>query len=182
MVQDSSASSGWSDTTGGGTTASGGGGGYANTLGFITQIFGGVWHQAGSGRMAARGAAAAAQKAAELAYNRDLLQSRYSQAWSSFARSNPYEPGFAVTSIENAQPGILKDLLKLEQRLAEKEALPQTHQRIQRERKIENKIGAKQAKLAESTRVRIAGYFGPNAGYWRERGAPPPLWLTQGSH
>lgn len=136
----------------------------------------------GTGKMAARGAAAEQIKLAGIDYRNQLLQQKVAQAQTEFAETNPFEPGFQVTAIENAPEKLGKMRAKAISKLQQLGGKQQTKKVIAKQNKVLAKIGRVENKLAPYTDVRIAELSGPNSGYWRERGAPPPLWLTQRAH
>jgi len=133
------------------------------------------------GAMAQRGLAQAAMKLSAIQFNRQLEQEHSQAAYADFARTNPFEQGFAIDTQVAPFPEKLTKLLgKNVQKLAQLQGKNQTRKVIAKERKIAAQITQRGAKLAPYTDVRISELRGANAGYWRERGAPPPLWLTQG--
>lgn len=136
---------------------------------------------AGRGRMQARGAAAAAQKAAAAQYAQGLLQAKIGAAYADFGRSHPYEEGFVTEETTGAPTGEMVELTNWQKKLTGLEQLPQTKGRKRTESKLQARIDTRKLKLAPFTSYRVSELYGANAGYWRERGAPPPLWLTGGS-
>lgn len=135
---------------------------------------------AGKGRMQARGAAAAAQKAAAAQFAQSQLQAKLTAAYADFGRTHPYEEGFAVEETSGAPTGQVVELTNWQKKLAGLEQLPQTKGRKRTESKLQTRIDTRKLKLAPFTSYRVSELYGANAGYWRERGAPPPLWLTGG--
>ena len=142
-----------------------------------------------TGRSAARGVA---QYQAEIGkrqlqldqqrFAQEQLQVRRENAFSEFGRTNPFEPGFEQETLgyTSSSPKRLELLGRNQEKLAQLSAKKQTKRVIAKERLISAKILKRSEKLGAYTDVRISELRGPNAGYWAERGAPPPLWLTQG--
>ncbi len=184
----------WTPTPYGGGQPSGGPGGQASSeysadlgawINAIAGIFGKSLHPSGSGSMAARGVLEGQIKQARIAARAQLGPERLSAAYASFSRTNPYEAGFAVAvPTEGISPPqkLVAELAAWEKTLSTLEAKKQTKHRIQVEKKLQKRIDLRQNKLAPYTDYRVAELYGANAGYWRERGAPAPLWLSQRSH
>ena len=145
----------------------------------LTKIFG---HPSGSGRMAARGLAQEAAKIGAFQARQALLQAKLQQAQTEFAQTNPFEPGQVVAAVENAPPHLVKQVARRREKLERLATVKQTGAVIKKSQKIQAKLARLENREAPFTDIRIAELTGANAGYWRERGAPPPLWLTQRSH
>jgi len=162
-------------------------GGFPTARGYIANwqsLVGG--HGAGTGRAAARGqfegSLRAAQRVASLQAEQERAQRSVDLAYADFGRTNPFEQGFAVegpTTFESPSPKTAALVAKNVAKLQQLSAKAQSKKVIAKERKISQQIALRVAKLAPTTEVRISELRGPNAGYWRERGAPAPLWLTQ---
>jgi hypothetical protein len=148
----------------------------------LDALLGTVWNASqGSGRMAARGAAAGAAQLHRYESNLAALGARELAVQHAFEQANPGGVGYFVES--NPDPKLTKLLVKIGvaahnvleargNRRREKKFLAQEH-------RLEMKLAKRQAAVARQTDVRYAELYGPNAGYWLERGAPPPLWLVQ---
>lgn len=135
----------------------------------------------GTGRMAARGLAQYGAKIGRQQFAREQAQYNVAQAYADFARTNPFEEGFQVDIPGLLGPPSQKTLRLLEKnrsKLSQLEMKQQTKKVQAKERKIQAQIVAREAKIAPTTGVRISELRGPNAGYWAERGAPAPKWLT----
>lgn len=136
----------------------------------------------GTGRMAARGIAQQNLKVSQQQFALEEARRNVELAYADFARTNPFEEGFMVETpggLGALSEKTLKLVRKNVQKLTQLAAKKQTGKVIRKEKKIAAQIQAREAKLAPYTEVRISELRGPNAGYWRERGAPPPLFLTQ---
>lgn len=136
----------------------------------------------GTGRMAARGLAQQGQKIAAAQFAQQQTQRNVDLAYEAFARTNPFEEGFAVETpgaLGTLPPKTVALLGKNRAKLQQLQQKKQTSKVIAKERKITGQIAAREAKLAPYTQVRVSELRGPNAGYWMENGAPAPLWLTQ---
>jgi len=138
----------------------------------------------GTGKMAARGLAQYGIKVAGQQFAQQQAQYNVDQAYAEFARTNPFEAGFQVEipgGLGQLSQKTLKLLGKNRAKLSQLEAKKQTAAVRTKEKKISAQIVAREAKLAPLSEVRISELRGPNAGYWYERGAPAPKWLTQRS-
>jgi len=138
----------------------------------------------GTGRMAARGLAQFGIKVQRAQFAREQAQYERGQAYEEFARTNPFEAGFEVQipgGLGNLSPKTLRLLEKNRVKLGQLQTKAQTAKVRAKERKVVAQITAREAKLAPLTDVRISELRGPNAGYWYERGAPAPAWLTRRS-
>lgn len=134
------------------------------------------------GAMAARGYAQAQAKQAEFAFRAQLLQQKFAQAQQDFASTNPFEPGAVFSSVEDAPLKLVKMTAKATAKLNRLNAQDQTKGVVRKERKVIAKLERLTNKAAPYTQVRVGELYGANQGYWREHGAPQPLWLAQGSH
>lgn len=137
---------------------------------------------AGKGRMAARGQAAAAADFARLQAGVQGLQFREAEAYRAFEATGG-TVGMPVTF--NPDPKVQKlgkAIVAVKQAIELNTKVRKEKKLLQKERELEKKLAKRELRTAPITEVRVTDIYGPNAGYWRERGAPPPLWLVQGRH
>lgn len=129
--------------------------------------------------MAARGAAATELKLRTYSENLAGLAAREASVLHAFEQANPGGVGTVVEF--NPDPKLAKLAVKLaatvQSALQARGDARREKKFLQKERRLENKIARREAATADLAEVRVSEAYGPNAGYWSERGAPPPLWL-----
>ncbi len=127
------------------------------------------------------GALTAQARAQTAGYLSQAFYQRQAQALHAFEQQTPGGVGELITqpAIDPKAQQLAEALVKIKgliaagrsgKRLAGKEA------------KLEKKLAKRELLISPQAEVRVANLYGPNAGYWREYGAPAPLWLTQRSH
>lgn len=169
-----------SASSGGFSTGGGSAGGLLGTeLGAILGKFG--VGASGKGKMAARGQAAAAAKAQRAQMQISALQRREDVALHAFEAANPTNQGQVI--VQNPADKKLQHFIDAAAKVAQ---LIQTTTNAHAERRLQKKELKLQAKIAKrelavspQAEVRVVGLYGPNEGYWAERGAPPPAWLLR---
>jgi hypothetical protein len=175
-------SSGGFGTSVGGAVQAGGGIAVGAVIAGLHAIFPGVKSfGAPSGRMAARGAAAAAFKYQQQLQRLGQIQYREQSALRAFEAQTPGGVGQIVEF--NPDPKLQKIATAINQVKSAIQANTNVRKEkklLKKERKLEAKEQRRALTVSGSTEVRVTDLYGANAGYWFERGAPPPLWLTQG--
>jgi hypothetical protein len=147
-------------------------------LGFLGGFF--TPHGTGKGRLAARGQAAQAAKLQRLSMASAAIAQREASVLHDFEQRNPGQPGQLVTF--NPDPSVQK-LVGVIQNIRESiqtaSSVRQAKNRQERLVKKEAKLARLELKKAAKLEVNVAANYGPNTGYWREFGAPPPAWLIE---
>jgi hypothetical protein len=136
--------------------------------------------RAGKGRLAARGQAAYSAKLARLAQAQAALQYRTSSALHAFEQQNPGMP--AVVDTFNPDPRVrqlTETIQSIQQVIQTTHDVKQQKKLIKREEQKQAKLERRTLKEANKQQIRVANAAGPNAGYWREYGAPAPLYFSQ---
>jgi len=127
------------------------------------------------------GALAAQARAQTASYLSQALFQRQSQALHAFEQQTPGGVGQLVINpaIDPRAEQLATALLRVKGLIASGRAGKRL---AKKEMKLEKKLEKRELAISPLAEVRVANLYGPNAGYWREYGAPPPLWLTQRSH
>lgn len=134
----------------------------------------------GTGKAAARGEIARQERLSGFAGRSSLRQFQIEQARVAFGESNPGELGFLVeTPVMSLPPSLAKKQAHREARLTRLQGQKQTRPVRQAEKQIQARIEAGRNRAIPFNDIRVATTTGANAGYWRERGAPPPSWLME---
>jgi hypothetical protein len=133
--------------------------------------------------MGARGRAAAALKQQQLSSEAAYLQEQRDQALHDFEQRSGGVPGDVYTF--NPDPKVQKTLKAIQAvigLIGQAKNARQAAKYQKKEQRLEKKLAKRELAAATKNQISIGAEIGPNAGYWREFGAPQPLWLSQRSH
>lgn len=152
-------------------------------------IYGAVTFGAGAprpGPLAGLGGALQAQARAQIySYLSQSLFQRQAMALHAFeTQEAPGTPGELIVnpSIDPRSRELVGAIQKIQGVIDVARKAGKAKKLAKKQAKLEVKLEKRQLEVSPQADVRYAQLYGPNAGYYREYGAPEPLFLTQRSH